>query len=112
MWNYFLEKIFKLEFPVSVLTFNEWKKKVKRKFDDKNIEKVVSVELNAMIEKCENEDALKELEKLKAEGCTHIIAAMDKDGNIFGDIDFIRDIKHDLQVSKHHGSEGIIVIER
>ena len=112
MWSYFLEKIFKLEFPVTVLTFNEWKKKVKKKFDDENIDKVVSVELNAIIKKCENEDALKDFEKLEAEGCTHLMAAMDKDGNIIGDIDFIREIKHDIKLSERHGSEGILVIER
>ena len=58
------------------------------------------------------EDALKEIEKFETEGCTHIMAAMDDDGNVIGDVELIKDSEHDMQLKKRHGSEGVVVIER
>ncbi len=96
---------------VVALTFVTWRKKMNEKRNVRNAKKVVSAELGALAKNCTNRKSFDEINRLKASGYTHVMAAMDSGDNILGDVEVMKDTAHDSQVSSMHGSEGVIVVE-
>ena len=98
---------------VLYLTYKLWKDKIAEKRKQKNAKKVVSAELKAMEKECNNRASFDELDKLANEGYTHVMAAMDNNGEIVGDVELIKDKEHDSQLHALHNrtGEGVIVIE-
>ena len=96
---------------VIYLTYRAWKNKIEEK--KRLAKKVVSAELKALEKECTNRASLDELDRLADEGYTHVMAAMDSQGNIVGDIDLIKDKEHDAKVHAVHNrtGEGVIVVE-
>lgn len=96
---------------VVALTFVTWRKKMNEKRRIAHAKKVVSAEIRALEKNCTNRTSFDELNRLKASGYTHVMAAMDSSGDIVGDVEVIKDTEHDSQVKSMHGSEGVIVVE-
>ena len=75
--------------------------------------KTLVADVNPVIAGCANAKSIKELEKLKNQGVTHIIAGVDKDGNLVDDVKLIHneDEKTADEVVELLGDEGMVVIE-
>ena len=94
------------------LTFYDWKRKICKRFEDEKVKKVLSAELEAVKKNCMNQTTCDELAVLGNDGYTHIIASLNDDNNVVGEVEFIKDTAHDSKIAKMHGLESCIVVER
>ena len=85
--------------------------KVKEKLKNRNTQKVAVGDINKIIESCDNQIAIDELEKIADEGVTHIVADVDYNGNVESveayDVDRIEGRADDLI---NRTGEGLVVI--
>lgn len=85
--------------------------KVKEKLKNRNTQKVALGDINKIIESCDNQIAIDELEKIADEGVTHIVADVDYNGNVESveayDVDKIEGRADELI---NRTGEGLVVI--
>lgn len=85
--------------------------KVKEKLKNRNTQKVAVGDINKIIESCDNNIDLSELEKIADEGVTHIVADVDYNGNVESveayDVDKIEGRADELI---NRTGEGLVVI--
>ncbi len=99
-----------------VLTFRWLKNKIKKLFDQPEVNKVAVADLEELIEECDNEVTLKELEDLSDKGYTHVIATVNENGKVNNDVEVIRDTNDTLddEVAQfiNRTGEGMVVVTR
>ena len=96
---------------VVMLTMKWLVNKVKEKLHKRNTTKVAAMDINKMIEECDNQISLDEFEKLADEGATHLLASVDNEGNV-QDVEAIEAENEEMGVSEYldRTGEGMIVI--
>lgn len=101
---------------VIVLTIKWIKNKVSEKLAKKNVKKVAVADLEELIEECDNNISLDDLDKLVDEGYTHMMAEVGYDGQVIGDIEVIKDqnetIDKDVEELLNRTNQGMVIVER
>lgn len=96
-----------------MMTINWLRNKIKAKLAKRNTQKVAVAELGKLVEKCENQASLADLEELCEQGCSHVIASVNTSGEV-EDVELIEDtskvIDQDVKTLINRTGEGMVVI--
>ena len=78
-----------------------------------NIKKVMLADLSTLANSCDNTVKLDQLRDLVDKGITHVMADIDDDGNVVGNIEAIKDTNQSLddEVNKILGQDRMVVVE-
>lgn len=92
-----------------VFTFKWLKKRIKQKFEKKNVKKVAAMTLEKLVDECPNEISL---DNLMDEGYTDILATLDSNGQI-DEVEVIKNIgDEDPEINRLYGEPEMVVITR
>ena len=92
----------------TVLTYYDVKRKIKRRFENTKVQKVIFADLDSLEKEMHNID----IEELHNGGYKYVIVSIDYSGNVIGNIDMIKASDIDPEVEIMLGDEGIIVVNR
>jgi len=95
-----------------VVTIKWLKNKIKEKLAAKNVSKVAYADIEKLIDECENKMSMDEFNSLTENGYTHIMATVDENGQITGQVDVIKNENDtiDEEVEQLLGRKGMVVI--
>ena len=92
------------------------KTKLKEIFTKPNVKKVAIADLHTLISECDNSVSLRDLDKMVSNGCTHMMANIDYNGNIVGEVECMQDknkcIDRDIDELINRTNQGMVIIER
>lgn len=102
------------------LTIKWLKNKISEKLRNKNVKGVAVNDVKELVKeaakKCDNKTSIKALNDLVDEGYTHMMASVDYDGNIVGDVEVIKDendaIDKDVEELLNRTNQGMVIVER
>lgn len=96
-----------------VLTIKWLRNKIKEKLAAKNVKKVAVADIEQLIGECDNTVSIDALDDLANQGYSHIMADVDYNNKIVGDIEVIKDKNEylDEDVEELLGREGMVVVE-
>lgn len=98
---------------VVALTIKVLYRKIRELLSKRNVKKVAAVDLQAMIDNCSNTTSLSALEALADEGTTHLMAEVDRNGQIVDDVTAVKDLNEGAEVDDliNRTGEGMVVVE-
>lgn len=104
-------------FAYAIAVTMKWlRNKIAEKLKQKNVKKVAVADLQELVDSCNNTMSLDDLNELVDEGYTHMMADVGYDGQIVGDIDFIKDtndsIDEDVEELLNRTNQGMIIVEK
>ncbi len=108
-WGFILASAALLIYAVA-MTAIWFKDKVKSKMAQKNVKKVAAGDLSKLINNCENQVSLDELEKYADEGYDNFVVAVDSNGRAVGDVELLQDTSSGSDMRKIYGREGMVVV--
>ena len=90
------------------------KSKIHKAFTNKNAGKVLVADISKIANECKNKTSWDELDKMKNEGYTHVMASVNDNNTDVIDIELVKDTNTsiDKEVEQLLGREGMVVIER
>lgn len=98
---------------VVVLTIKWLRNKIKEKLAKRNVSKVAVGDLEHMIETCDNQVSMDELDKLVESGYSQVMAEVDDNGKV-ENVEVIKDtsnvIDYDVEQFINRTGEGLVVI--
>ncbi len=98
-----------------IVTFTWLKDNIKKRILEKKMKKVAVADLNELINDCGNRTKLSDLDELRDEGYTHIIASVNN-SDVVEDVEMIKDendtIDSEVYDFINRTGEGMVVIER
>lgn len=97
------------------LTIKWLRNKISEKLQNKNAKKAIVVDIKKLIDECDNKMSLDALNDLADKNCTHIIASVDYDGEIIGDVEIIQNendkIDKDVEELLNRTNQGMVIVE-
>lgn len=97
-----------------VLTFKWLKNQIEERIRQKNAKKVAVIEMEKLIEECDNKVSLDTLKKVKNDGATHVIASVNSSNKV-EDVKLFRDTSStiDSEVDEfiNRTGERMVVVE-
>ena len=99
---------------VIALTVKWIKNKFREKLALKNAKKAAIADIKELVENCDNRMSLEELDRIASkEGYTHVMATVDNNGQIMGDLELIKDTSGgSSDVQRLLGDNGMLVVEK
>lgn len=95
------------------LTFEWLRKKIKEKMASRNVKKTAVMDIQKLIDECDNKVSMDELEKMADKGYSHVMVSVDSNNEAVGDVEIIKDTNNDLdrEVQQLLGRERMVVVE-
>lgn len=96
----------------AVIVTAKWiKNKIKDKIRQRNAKKVAVADIEQLINQCDNQVSIDELDSLVDEGYDYLVASVDDSGNV-DDVEVVKDTSDysDSEVDKLLGKKGMIVV--
>lgn len=98
---------------VVAFTFKWLKNKIHNLISARNAKKVLVSDITALAKECENKIDTRGLDNLANQGFSKVIAAVDENNQVVGDVEFYKDknINLDAEVEELLGEEKMVVVE-
>ena len=95
-----------------IVTIKWLRNKIKEKLAAKNVSKVAYMDIEKLIDECDNTMSMKEFNDFVDNGYTHVMASVDDNGQIVGQVDIIKDKNDtiDEEVEQLLGRKGMVVV--
>lgn len=93
-----------------IMTISWFKSNVKTKMAQKNVKKVAAGDLSTLIDKCDNQISMSELEEYADEGYDNFMVSVDSKGHAIGDVELIKNEDSSYEIDKLYGKDGMVVI--